>query len=89
MTHGSNEKPVRRVLGDQLDFEPGTGKPDVEYGDQYVVSLTQQHVTIRPKGARPGSSADVVVHVAHLYRTHFAPPAKAKRAPKVKRGLLT
>ena len=83
MVHARNDKPVKRVLGTVSPVDLS------ETGDQFVVTLCESSILVRPKGAKCGGPAEVCVHVASLYRTHFAPPAKAKRAPKVKRGLLT
>ena len=74
MLHARDDKLVKRVLGTA--------------GEDFVVMLSEKHLCVRPKGAR-GTDSAVVVAIGTLYRTFFAPPAKAKRAPKVKRRLLT
>jgi 5-enolpyruvylshikimate-3-phosphate synthase len=69
MTHGSDERPTRRVLR-ALD------------GTEYVVELRASLLTIRPKGTRRNGRAEVVVTPSSIYTRALIARAEAEQREK-------
>jgi hypothetical protein len=80
MTRANDERPTRRIMsGREWRNLPG---------QDYTVEMFRTVVKVRPKGARRGGPAEVVVPIGALYQHGMAAKATEKRRLKAlaKRG---